>query len=98
MNTSEPEAICASQSPCLHTLFLTVLARLFNFLYVRGHEHGAQLLRGVNDHTAEGVQAVHQADVDTWQRNVCGFFPPLRIFLKQETEMQGKHEDCHNCT
>lgn len=56
---------------------LTVLARLFDFLYVRGHKHGAQLLRGVHDHAAEGVQAVHQADVDARQRNICGFFLPL---------------------
>lgn len=98
MNTPGRRAICASQPPRLHTLFLTVLARLLNFLYVRGHEHGAQLLCGVDDHAAEGFEAVRQADVDTRQRNVRGFFPPLGIFLKQETEMQGKHEDCHNST
>lgn len=56
---------------------LTVLARLFDLFQVGGLEHGADLLRGVDDDAAEGVEAVHQADVDPRQGNVGGFFLPL---------------------
>lgn len=56
---------------------LTVLARLFDLFQVGGLEHGADLLRGVDDDAAEGIEAVHQADVDPRQGNVGGFFLPL---------------------
>lgn len=90
VNMPRQTVICTSHcwsatSRLLHHLsyflFLTVLACLFNFLYVWRHKHGTQLLRGGNDHAAEGVQAVHQADVDPRQRNISGFFLPLWILL-----------------
>lgn len=56
---------------------LTVLARLFDLFQVGRLEHGADLLRGVNDDAAEGLEAVHQANVDPRQGNVSGFFLPL---------------------
>lgn len=59
------------------SVLLTVLARLFDLFQVGRLEHGADLLRGVNDDAAKGLEAVHQANVDPRQGNVSGFFLPL---------------------
>lgn len=94
-NTPGDTTICTSvcwSTSCLQDRFLTVLARLFDFFYVWRHKHGTELLCGVDDHTAEGVQTVRQADIDARQRNICGFFLPLWILL------QNKTKGCSNTT
>ncbi len=77
-------------------LFLTILTRLFHFLYVWRHKHGTQLLRGVNDHLAEGIQTVHQANVDSRQRNISGLFLPLWVLLQKKcmASQAKENEDC----
>lgn len=69
---------------CAIFSLLTVLACLFNLFYVWRHKHGTQLRGGVHDHAAEGVQAVHQADIDARQRNISGFFLPFWILLQNK--------------
>lgn len=77
------QCVLPRQHPFWH-IFLTIIARLLNFLYVWRHKHGTQLPRGVHDHTAEGIQAVHQADVDPRQGNISGFFLPLWVLLQNK--------------
>lgn len=71
-------------------VILTVLASLFDLFQVGRLERGAQLLRGVDDDAAEGVEPVHQADVDPGQGDVRGFFLPLRIFLQNKVRVTQK--------